>query len=348
MTDILITDKPLTPAPEENPPSIFEMVENVTKAAALVLAVSYGLGLIISNQYLAPLGISDFSSLKPKYVLTGLWTLLMIATASLPVTLRLGAGSNSLAQKKPVVAFFGGLGFSVVGILALLSVVLRFDMTHVREGAVLYTLFSVLAASMNAAYFINRLRRDLRKPDRSILFDSFMLILSLCFVLVPMTQNIASNIYDYVPDAMGGGEPISACVMLKSEKGAQFWKQAGVTLEDWDSPLHLFDDRTRIVLIVYQDEKIMVVEGRDRNAPKKAAEGRTIVISKDLVEGYMVVRPGKNVCGSFPAAKPSPPPAPAPSRSCRLRHWRRLILQKVQARAREVSLGCCLVKLALC
>src|SRR5579864_7236998 len=92
---------------------IFDLAEKVTKAAALVLAVSYGLGLVISNQYLAPLGISDFSSLKPKYILTGLWTLLLLTIASLPITFRLGADPGSRAKKNAVGGFVAGLFLSV-------------------------------------------------------------------------------------------------------------------------------------------------------------------------------------------------------------------------------------------
>jgi hypothetical protein len=61
------------------PMSPFEIAEKITKAAALVLAVSYSLGVLISNQYLMALGASDFASVRPKYVITGLWTILLVA-----------------------------------------------------------------------------------------------------------------------------------------------------------------------------------------------------------------------------------------------------------------------------
>src|SRR5262249_10866700 len=43
--------------------------------------------LLVSNEYLVSLGISDFSSLRPKFVLTGAWVFLMYAFSSLPALL---------------------------------------------------------------------------------------------------------------------------------------------------------------------------------------------------------------------------------------------------------------------
>src|SRR5436305_933385 len=82
------------------PPSSFEMAEKISKAAALLVAVSYGLGVLISNEYLIALGVSDFASLRPKYIITGLWTIVLIVLAALPILLPMAAITSFPKRKK--------------------------------------------------------------------------------------------------------------------------------------------------------------------------------------------------------------------------------------------------------
>jgi hypothetical protein len=299
-------DKPVTPEPETKLSSPFDMIEKVTKAAVLVLAVSYGLGLIVTNQYLAPLGISDFSSLKPKYVLTGLWTLLLLALGSFPLTFKFiippKAGAERYYVTIPV-----GLFMSILNIAIFLVFVLGLDISKGAWPDTVETFSYLIGGGCFAAFYCRPVGQDV-KTDRSVIFNWFMVIVSLCVTLVPVTKGIAQGIYRHVPEALGGGEPIGACVMLKSEKGAAFWKQAGINpLKPEEDKLHLMDDRTKLVLIVYQDEKNILVEGNDPYAPKEY-EGKTVLISKDLVEGY-VLNPIKGPCGLSPTPAPSPSPS---------------------------------------
>lgn len=310
MTQTIVTDDPVIPPAETKPKTPFEIIENLTKATVAVLAVSYGLGLIVSNQYLAPLGVSDFSSLKPKYVITGLWTLLLFVLGSLSVSFRLMPGKNSLVERYSL-SIPLGLVMSLLCIAAFLLIVLGYDFKKAswRDIAGIFE-YLVLGGCSTAFYAGQLWRGNKRRP---VLFDWFMLIVSLCFTLVPATKGIAVNLYRTVPEALGGGEPVPACVMLKSDRGAAFWKQAGITMKPEDDELHLLDERTKLVLIVYQDEKNMLVEGTDENAPKEYA-GKTVFISKDLVEGY-TTDPLKHLCGFLPPPKSTPTPSPTSASS---------------------------------
>ena len=50
-----------------------------------MVAVLYVIGLLVSNEYLMYWGISDFSSFRPKCVLTGTWTVILLTGFLLPV-----------------------------------------------------------------------------------------------------------------------------------------------------------------------------------------------------------------------------------------------------------------------
>ena len=303
-------DKPVTSVPETKPKTTFEMLEKITKAAVAVLAVSYGLGLIVSNQYLAPLGISDFSSLKPKYILTGLWTLLLLTIGSLPVSFRFIAAPKSRAEKYSV-SIPVGLLVSSGAITTFLAVVLGFDFSKQTWRIIAAIFFYLIFGGCLTAFYWKRLWVDVR-TDRSVIFDWFMVIVSLCFTLVPVTRGVAENIYRQVPEALGGGEPVGACVILYKDKGgAEFWSQAGVVE---DEPLKRFEGNMRLVKIVYQDEKNLLVEGVDMNNPNLNSAGKAIVISRDLVEGF-VMTDRRNPCGSYPVPKPTPSSSPTPEPS---------------------------------
>ncbi|SRR6266481_462397 len=62
----------------------FELFERAAKITIVIVGVLYGLGLLITNTYLASIGVSDFSSIKPKYIITGAWSFLILLLAALP------------------------------------------------------------------------------------------------------------------------------------------------------------------------------------------------------------------------------------------------------------------------
>lgn len=64
----------------EPPVSLAKRIEGWGKVGLIVGAICYGLGLVITNAYLAQYGISEFSAFRTQYVLTGV-SVLIIATA---------------------------------------------------------------------------------------------------------------------------------------------------------------------------------------------------------------------------------------------------------------------------
>ena len=59
-------------------------VEAILKALSLIGVGLYVVGVLVMNAYFAKYGITDFAVLKPQSLLTGTWSLMLLAVASLP------------------------------------------------------------------------------------------------------------------------------------------------------------------------------------------------------------------------------------------------------------------------
>jgi hypothetical protein len=58
--------------------------ESTAKTLSLAALLLYGIGLLVTNTFLAKYGISDFSIVKPQCLFTGSWSLLLLLLVSLP------------------------------------------------------------------------------------------------------------------------------------------------------------------------------------------------------------------------------------------------------------------------
>lgn len=58
--------------------------ESIAKVSSIVGICLYGLGLLVTNTFLAKLGASDFSILKPQCLFTGIWSCVLLFLAGFP------------------------------------------------------------------------------------------------------------------------------------------------------------------------------------------------------------------------------------------------------------------------
>jgi hypothetical protein len=58
-------------------------VEQIAKTFALGVGVSYAIGMMILNGYLASVGIADFDPFRPRAIVSGVWFILLIAVGFL-------------------------------------------------------------------------------------------------------------------------------------------------------------------------------------------------------------------------------------------------------------------------
>jgi hypothetical protein len=271
-----------------------KVLELVTKSSVVVLALLYGLGLLVSNIYLISVGVSDFSSVKPKYILTGAWGLLFIVVGSLPVTtpalLRFKIKSSTLEfLLKTVTGAALSAALMIAAYVLLSSAPPDLSMLFPAIRLVLYSSFMV---------HIGRalVKRVIEARAARVTFTYIQIAVVLCLGTVSVADQIAHSLYGRIPEALGGGQPIAGRIILNKE-GVEFWKEAGIEKSDPARIWEIFDDtpRSRSARILYQDEHVMVIEvnetAPDLTIPdpiiKRATSIKTMILSKSLVDAVI-------------------------------------------------------------
>jgi hypothetical protein len=267
--------------------SPFEAVENITKAVVAVVAVAYALGMVVSNQYLISLGASDFSSVRPKYILTGGWVLIMMVLSAFPVLLPLIAYEKLLSWRS--LPLFGlGLLFSCFA-GAGLSRFLRFDYAWLNEQhEVLKTAGTLVATCcIVGGILVIAIRRvRLIEIAGSQWMGYVVVALMLCCLLALVTSQVAGHIYSHIPEAMGGGKAVMAEIIL-NDKGVAFWEQF---LPLHPRPATAPRRAIQFAKILYQDENQLIIEIEQERPdhPELKHTNKSLILKRDLVDGIYV------------------------------------------------------------
>jgi hypothetical protein len=258
-----------------------ELLEKCAKAAAAIGVLFYVIGLIVANQYLAQFDLSDFGSLKPKYVLTGAWTIILIIVVGSP-----GAFFVYMLQTERARI----LSSKVRRLLALLELVVG---VLVAYGA-LYLIQVILSEGGERMDFIDSLFVITMAVIIFIIFFDAVLMLSLSeqlydwpllFILPLLVfsffalSTIGKSMYGHFPEAVGGSRPINAELVLNKD-GAAFWAQTGVVQNDCNGCT-----RTLPVKIIYQNDEVMVVQAAYTVEQHKGQ--KLVILRKPLVDAIL-------------------------------------------------------------
>jgi hypothetical protein len=272
---------------EQHPMS--ETQETMAKWITGTAAFLYGFGFLITNDYLTSIGISDFSSLKPKFIITGSW-----ATAILFLVISPGFGPGivvySEKNRKKLSEWKRALGWSALFLsvsIAARTVALFWLWPDISSGELLIRLSCWLAILVGAclftmfvAYLIEQ-SEALETADRRGAAWLMRLNIGILMVgaLCVATVAIARRSYVYVPDALGGGRPTNARLLL-SERGASVWKQTGVSVSaERDSLVSV------PIRILYQSGNDLVVEAPYMNGLR--TDVKVVILKKDLVNAIL-------------------------------------------------------------
>ena len=256
---------------------LFALLEKLTKVAVVLLAVSYALGLLVTNQALIGLGVSDYSSVRPKYVLTGLWSLLLIVSVALPILLPLlyndASKSKTWRVKRAATNFIVAL-FAVITVDIATFSFLGFHLDFAPRiilsdiGLFILVVWSALAFTLYGALLL-RFSSAINQTVAGLM----LIVFFLCFNTVGTTHLIAKAFYRHIPEASGGGERVYGSLILKKDGGEDFWKEAGIAPDaDLTSTA-----RSRFVSLLYQDEHLMVIQVLGKGVLKRLTLNRTLV-----------------------------------------------------------------------
>ena len=259
----------------------FEIFEKITKASIVLVAVLYSLGLLVSMQHLMALGVSDFSSLRPKYIATGAWTLLLFLLAAFPALMPAIALFFSPPPKwsaRVGFAFFlvfaTAFGIAITFehfLLKSLGIPLPYSVPR-EVFSLTYTV--TLTTFLCLFMWIDSYGRPASR--RYLILISVYIIPSTIFFT---THDYLQNIYVQVPEALGGGKPTIGELILNKD-GIVFWRQARLfagTAPESSS--------TGQVKILYQSEREFVLQAPYGNGNGK--KDRIVIMNKSLVDGVL-------------------------------------------------------------
>lgn len=259
----------------------FSHVEQAVKSLAAFTILLYALGLLTANQYLMSIGISDFSSLKPKFVLTGIWVFAFYIFSSSPVIVPL---LYSFFSKKPLqgnhlrYAAFSVFGFAVGFVLdaGLLTVLIRGNtLSSLMWNSYILNIIPVASGPLLIAVLLPSEKRS----RAARLFVGGMLAL----VGLAVFSDLTVALYDVIPDAYGGGLPVVAMLYFNKD-GARLWHNLQATTCSCSTPESTISSP---IYILYQNEQQLIVKTKFGVADASGQYREQVVaVNKNLLDGY--------------------------------------------------------------
>jgi hypothetical protein len=187
-------------------------VEQIAKALALGIGVSYAIGMIISNGYLASVGIADFDPFRLKAIVSGVWFVLLIAVAllaeeSIDTSFKRKDLPPGWSTANACFVFLGAVAFYFL-ILVLVEIPhpnrLR-TLWLVSMGMFLFPA-SALFQARNAHKEWKRRASDDKVGPTSTAFFVFHCLWSLAAVIL-FSVLFVKYVYLFVAPQYGGGKP---------------------------------------------------------------------------------------------------------------------------------------------
>jgi hypothetical protein len=198
-------------------------VEAILKALSLFGAVLYVVGLLVMNAYFAKYGITDFAVLKPQSLLTGAWSLMLLAVASLPALAFVQAVSDKTLSvvKRYSKAMFGFVllaylsTFMAFGIFALIGNVSLSTQSLVRMNLGVPGWYYLLLTMLFPCIFrIRPIDITVSSPKRDWLVKAApAFAISWVFGIFV----VGFHIFESVDPEMGGGRPLQGGLYFSEE-----------------------------------------------------------------------------------------------------------------------------------
>jgi hypothetical protein len=263
---------------EEGKKSLWEKLsdrcEQLGKSLVLLAAVLYTLGLIGTNLYLLSIGVSDFSSLRPKYIMTGFWILLMAFLTFLPA---LGVALATVSRPGSKRTVFINVVICFIGTLLL------FYTVNERVKAETNVVIVLVIIQFFATCMIL-----IQLPSGKDVFPGYarFVIIELAFASLIMPPLFARAFYPLIPEALGGGKPMTAQIILGKD-GFSFWKQAGLIVQTNTDSGNADSNVSGNVEVLYQSEHEIVIRASYKDGGQRIL--RTIILNKSLVDGIILV-----------------------------------------------------------
>ena len=224
--------------PSGVPPRAKMPVETLVRSVAIVGAIFYVLGFLTTNAYLYKLGVSDFSLLRTRFILTGVLTLAPLVLALIggiyaAVDVTVYSGDDGLTNRAYLWVFADvALPFALY--FVLFSVVAENDVvTSARDAALLSAVCAVIVLAVLASLALYR--KSERRPlshlahrGQPVSYDRFTerfgvpnaVVESMIFGVGGVVLFLAyiglfgQYFYPTMPEQIGGGRPRVAQILV--------------------------------------------------------------------------------------------------------------------------------------
>jgi hypothetical protein len=273
-------------------------LDQIVRSVAAVAAFFYVLGFLTTNAYLYTLGVSDFSLLRTRFILTGVLTLAPLVLALIwgvyvAVDISLFGGADGLSRR----AYLWVLADIAVPFLlyfALFSVVAENNVvTSARDAALLSAICAALVLAFLASLMLYRVSE--RRPLSHLVYrgqtlasDRFLqrfgvpnaVVESMVFgvggviLFLVYVGLFGQYFYPSFPEQLGGGRPRTVQLLIAAS-GVSAARQLGLDVSD-DSPL------TPPLQLLWQGEEIYAIR---LPPPRNRA---VIQIDRGLVDGIVI------------------------------------------------------------
>jgi hypothetical protein len=267
--------------------SFGQRFEQAAKTVAALTAVLYIVGLLVANEYLIKIGISDFSLLRPKCTLTGGWTVLLFIMCSMPILLPYlhfdYRRADGLKQWKLHLAFAVCGFLSATHMPKALFGVLRVEYANLPHlGGLIFWSCVYVALLVFCREFALGAGEQKGLQRAGILYVFFIAFL---IGIMIFTVDVADEVYPRIDEAFGGGKPVPARLVFNKD-GLGFWKEVA------PGALNSNDGVTsNEVLILHQTDHDFAISTttKDKNGSKQ----QVVILNKSLVDGVLPIRHDK-------------------------------------------------------
>lgn len=203
-------------------------LKDIAGHLAVLMAFVYSLGLIVTNIYLWSVNYNDFNLLRPRSILTGAWSGLILAACAAPSYFAISKGSFSGPDWKRNVTTASSIFLLALPCSLGIAVTI---LLWLKAGDFLPLLWMICewTAAFTVAMALLRFGTTSNKKDStnaSAEADIFRYsgVVVLAMVALVCVTDLARNVYPGVDSAVGGGKPRPVTLILNSE-GASFWKK---------------------------------------------------------------------------------------------------------------------------
>jgi len=307
------TDAPSATVPgqvREGPPSGAPQrgkipIETLVRSVAIVGALFYVLGFLTTNAYLYKLGVSDFSLLRTRFILTGVLTLAPLALALIGgIYAALDAtvyGGHTGLTTRAYLWILADIALPFALYFTLFSVVAENDVgTSARDAALLSAVCAIIVLALLVALALYR--KSERRPlshlayrGQPITYDRFTerfgvpngVVETMIFAVAGVVLFLAyvglfgQYFYPALPEQLGGGRPRMAQILVTAD-AVPAVRELGLDVTE-DAPL------SPPVQLLWEGEESYVIRLPRPNNRAVVQIARGLV--GGVVTGQVLVRP---------------------------------------------------------